>query len=157
MFVCRIAGRLFGVFKGDKGSSMAIATMNGHSRPEGSVVIIGAGTQGRRLAFMVGRILPQSAFAGAKWHIQWTSRGGNVTLVDLQEQQLQDGLKYVQQLRAAETEHTGAWGAVKTAHPDALETVLKDSWLVVEVCHPEPRGRMRGVIFNVEYSASLRI
>lgn len=64
---------------------------------------------------------------------QWTSKGGNVTLVDLQEQQLQEGLKYVHQLRAAETGHSGTWGEVKTAHPDSLGTILKDAWLVVEV------------------------
>lgn len=64
---------------------------------------------------------------------QWSSKGGNVTLVDLQEQQLQDGLKYVHQLRAGETSHSGAWGEVKTAHPDSLESELKDAWLVVEV------------------------
>lgn len=113
---------------------MAIATTNGHTGPEGSVVIIGAGTQGRRLAFMVGYSTLHERFLGLIVS-QWTSRGGNVTLVDLQDQQLQDGLKYVHQLRAAETGHSGLWGEVKTAHPDALETVLKDAWLVVEVCH----------------------
>lgn len=62
MFVCHFAVRLFRFFKS---FSMAIATVNGHARMEGSVVIIGAGTQGRRLAFMVGLIRPKSAFAGA--------------------------------------------------------------------------------------------
>lgn len=72
---------------------------------------------------------------------QWSSKGGNVTLVDLQEQQLQDGLKYVHQLRA-ETSHSGAWGDVTTAHPSALEFLLEDAWLVVEVssCIPGDRN-----------------
>ncbi|KAF9252839.1 hypothetical protein DTO006G1_2080 [Penicillium roqueforti] len=48
--------------------------MEGVQKPQGSVVIIGAGTQGRRLAHM------------------WSSRGGTVRLVDPQEKQLQDGL-----------------------------------------------------------------
>lgn len=54
-------------------------------------------------------------------------------MVDLQDQQLQDGLKYVQQLRAAEPDHQGGWGEVKTSHPATLSTALKDAWLIVEV------------------------
>ncbi|CAI7605829.1 unnamed protein product [Penicillium glandicola] len=63
--------------------------MEGVQKPQGSVVIIGAGTQGRRLAYM------------------WSNRGGTVRPVDLQEQQLQDGLKYVEQLRANATDDEG--------------------------------------------------
>ncbi|KAL2869602.1 3-hydroxyacyl-CoA dehydrogenase family protein [Aspergillus lucknowensis] len=85
--------------------------------PQGSVVIVGAGTQGRRLAYM------------------WSSRGGLVYLVDLNERQLAEGVRYVQQLRA-EKEHRANWGDVRTATPDSLEPILLDSWLVVE-CVPE--------------------
>ncbi|KAJ5781068.1 hypothetical protein N7457_006228 [Penicillium paradoxum] len=87
-------------------------------KPQGSVVILGAGTQGRRLAHM------------------WSSRGGTVRLVDLQEQQLQDGLKYVDQLRADTKDHDGNWGKIETSHPDQLQSTLQDAWLVVE-CVPE--------------------
>ncbi|KAL2793715.1 6-phosphogluconate dehydrogenase [Aspergillus keveii] len=82
-------------------------------KPQGSVVIIGAGTQGRRLAYM------------------WSSQGGLVYLVDLNERQLEDGLRYVQQLRT-EAKHPGTWGDVRLATPDSLESILQDSWLVVE-------------------------
>ena len=54
-------------------------------------------------------------------------------LVDLQKQQLQDGLKYVQQLRNAAVDHDRTWGEVTVAQPDALATILQDAWLVVEV------------------------
>ncbi|KAJ5124825.1 uncharacterized protein N7515_008650 [Penicillium bovifimosum] len=92
--------------------------MEGIQKPQGSVVILGAGTQGRRLAYM------------------WSSRGGIVRLVDLQEQQLQDGLKYVDQLRAETKDHDGDWGKIETSDPSSLESTLKDAWLVVE-CVPE--------------------
>ncbi|OJJ53542.1 hypothetical protein ASPSYDRAFT_212492 [Aspergillus sydowii CBS 593.65] len=82
--------------------------------PQGSVVIIGAGTQGRRLAYM------------------WSSRGGVVYLVDLNQQQLEDGLKYVEQLRSEATTHSGTWGDVRISTPDSLESILQGAWLVVE-------------------------
>lgn len=65
---------------------------------------------------------------------QWSSRGGTVHLVDLQELQLQDGVAYVQQLRAEAGNHDGLnWGEIKTSTPDSLQKTLKDAWLVVEV------------------------
>lgn len=65
--------------------------------------------------------------------LKWSSRGGTVRLVDLQEQQLQDGLKYVEQLRADATDHEGDWGTVETSQPSSLQYTLQDAWLVVEV------------------------
>jgi hypothetical protein len=65
--------------------------------------------------------------------LKWSSRGGTVRLVDLQEQQLEDGLKYVEQLRADATDHEGDWGRIETSQPASLQSTLKDSWLVVEV------------------------
>lgn len=65
--------------------------------------------------------------------LKWSSRGGTVRLVDLQEQQLQDGLKYVEQLRADATDHEGDWGRIETSQPSSLQSTLKDAWLVVEV------------------------
>lgn len=65
--------------------------------------------------------------------LKWSSRGGTVRLVDLQEQQLQDGLKYVEQLRADTTDHEGDWGKIETSQPSSLKSTLQDAWLVVEV------------------------
>jgi hypothetical protein len=65
--------------------------------------------------------------------LKWSSRGGTVRLVDLQEQQLQDGLKYVEQLRADATDHDGDWGQIETSQPSSLQSTLQDAWLVVEV------------------------
>ncbi|KAJ5864860.1 uncharacterized protein N7529_006776 [Penicillium soppii] len=100
-------------------------------KPQGSVVIIGAGTQGRRLAYM------------------WSSKGGTVALVDLQEQQLRDGLQYVQQLREEAKDHDGDWGAVEVSQPAALESTLKDAWLVVE-CVPENLKLKQKVITQLD-------
>ncbi|KAL1960133.1 hypothetical protein VTO42DRAFT_305 [Malbranchea cinnamomea] len=98
----------------------------------GSVVIIGAGTQGRRLAYM------------------WSSRGGSVCLVDLSEKQLQDALQYVQQLRAAVTDDRGRnWGAVRTCSPSSLEAALTDAWLVIE-CVPEVLALKQKVIAQLD-------
>lgn len=65
--------------------------------------------------------------------LKWSSRGGTVRLVDLKEQQLQDGLKYVEQLRADATDHKGDWGKIETSQPSSLQYTLQDAWLVVEV------------------------
>lgn len=65
--------------------------------------------------------------------MKWSGRGGSVCLVDLQKQQLQDGLSYVNQLRNAAIDHEKNWGDVTVAHPDSLGSVLQDAWLVVEV------------------------
>ncbi|KIA75448.1 3-hydroxyacyl-CoA dehyrogenase [Aspergillus ustus] len=99
-------------------------------RPQGSVVIIGAGTQGRRLAYM------------------WSSRGGLVYLVDLNQRQLEEGLQYVEQLRM-EAQHSGTWGDVRLATPDSLESLLHDSWLVVE-CVPENLALKRKVLTQLD-------
>ncbi|KAK2799597.1 hypothetical protein FQN50_008435 [Emmonsiellopsis sp. PD_5] len=103
-------------------------------RPEGAVVIIGAGTQGRRLAYM------------------WSCRGGSVYLVDLNEQQLQDGIQYVQQLRAAAAtarQEKENWGQVKTSTPASLESILKEAWLVIE-CVPENLALKQKVIAQLD-------
>ncbi|KAL2813389.1 hypothetical protein BJX63DRAFT_431977 [Aspergillus granulosus] len=99
-------------------------------RLQGSVIIIGAGTQGRRLAYM------------------WSRRGGLVYLVDLNERQLEEGLQYVQQLRA-EAEHPGPWGDVRLATPDSLESILQDSWLVIE-CVPENLALKQKVLTQLD-------
>jgi hypothetical protein len=64
---------------------------------------------------------------------KWSGRGGSVCLVDLQKQQLQDGLSYVHQLRNAAVDHDRNWGDVTVSQPDCLGSILQDAWLVVEV------------------------
>jgi len=73
--------------------------------------------------------------------MKWSSKGGTVCLVDLQEQQLQDGLQYVQQLREEAKDHEGIWGKVEVSQPSSLESTLKEAWLVVEVRATHSRGR----------------
>ncbi|CAG8902074.1 unnamed protein product [Penicillium egyptiacum] len=92
--------------------------MEHFQRLPGSIVIIGAGTQGRRLAYM------------------WSSRGGSVSLVDFQEQQLHDSVQYVQRLRDIHADREKSWGEIGISYPNSLKTTLKDAWLVME-CVPE--------------------
>lgn len=108
-------------------------TIDTTQRPAGSVVIIGAGTQGRRLAFMVSEDLKFCHQLHSANKAKWSGRGGSVCLVDLQKQQLQDGLSYVHQLRNAAVDHDPNWGDVTVSQPDSLESILQDAWLVVEV------------------------
>lgn len=68
-----------------------------------------------------------------------------MSLVDIQDQQLQCGLKYVQQLRAQAKDHQGTWGEVGISHPSSLRSTLKDAWLVIEVCCLD-RERMTVII-----------
>ncbi len=109
-------------------------TLDITKRPAGSVVIIGAGTQGRRLAYMVSERFELQRRKFSINSTKWSGRGGSVCLVDLQKQQLQDGLRYVQQLRNAAVDHDRNWGEVTASQPDSLESILQDAWLVVEVC-----------------------
>lgn len=108
-------------------------TIDTTQRPAGSVVIVGAGTQGRRLAFMVSKYLKIRRQGHPANNRKWSGRGGSVCLVDLQKQQLQDGLNYVHQLRNAAVDHDRNWGDVTVSQPDSLESILQDAWLVVEV------------------------
>lgn len=96
-------------------------------------MVLGAGTQGRRLAYMVSDNCPKFKLVIANKLLKWSSRGGTVRLVDLQEKQLQDGLKYVEQLRAETKDHDGNWGKIETCQPSSLQSALEDAWLVVEV------------------------
>ncbi|KAJ5107463.1 hypothetical protein N7456_004138 [Penicillium angulare] len=86
--------------------------------------------------------------------VHWSSKGGPVTLVDLQEQQLQNGLDYVQQLREANADRADQWGEIKTACPDSLATSLQNSWLVIE-CVPENLALKRKVIAELDDLAPL--
>lgn len=82
------------------------------------VSILGAGTQGRRLAFM------------------WSSQGQDVHLIDAQPSQLQASIGAVEELRASWSAEGAATGKIVTHLPDELGQALQSSWLVVE-CVPE--------------------
>ncbi|KAL9572454.1 hypothetical protein ACKAV7_003287 [Fusarium commune] len=83
-----------------------------------SVTLIGAGTQGRRLAFM------------------WSSRGNDVHLVDGQEAQLQASIKAIEEFRQSSSNRNASWGRIITHSPESLREALQVAWLVVE-CVPE--------------------
>ncbi|KAB8075902.1 hypothetical protein BDV29DRAFT_189899 [Aspergillus leporis] len=104
--------------------------------PQGSVVIIGAGTQGRRLAYM------------------WSIKGRSVYLVDLSEKQLQESLRYVQQLRSATMDHIGMWGEIKATTPAQLESALNFAWLVIE-CVPESLSLKQKIVAQLDRAAPM--
>ncbi|KXL47035.1 hypothetical protein M433DRAFT_580 [Acidomyces richmondensis BFW] len=79
-----------------------------------AVALIGAGTQGRRLAHM------------------WTSCGSNVHLIDEKPSQLRDALAFVDELRERPEYQMTQWGSITTHSPEALDGALKDSWLAIE-------------------------
>ncbi|EED14017.1 3-hydroxyacyl-CoA dehyrogenase, putative [Talaromyces stipitatus ATCC 10500] len=96
-----------------------------------AVVILGAGTQGRRLAYM------------------WSSTGKPVHLVDRQEKQLSEGIDYVQQLRASPSAISKNWGNITTSSPDRLNSALQQAWLAIE-CVPENINLKRTVISELD-------
>ncbi|KAJ3459940.1 hypothetical protein MRS44_016013 [Fusarium solani] len=96
-----------------------------------SVTLIGAGTQGRRLAFM------------------WSSRGNDVHIVDGQESQLQASLKAIEGFRLEDSTKDARWGRIITHTPETLREALQASWLVVE-CVPEQLPLKRKVISQLD-------
>ncbi|KID74304.1 3-hydroxyacyl-CoA dehydrogenase, NAD binding protein, partial [Metarhizium brunneum ARSEF 3297] len=82
-----------------------------------SVTVLGAGSQGRRLAYM------------------WSSRGNDVHLIDGKPSQLQASVENVNQLRS-QLDPNGNFGKVRAHSPDFMRAALSESWLVVE-CIPE--------------------
>ncbi|KAM5384866.1 hypothetical protein ACJA88_002713 [Fusarium oxysporum] len=91
---------------------------DGFITPRTSVTLIGAGTQGRRLAFM------------------WSSRGNDVHLVDGQEAQLQASIEAIEEFRQSSSNRNAFWGRIITHSPESLREALQAAWLVVE-CVPE--------------------
>ncbi|PVH75072.1 3-hydroxyacyl-CoA dehydrogenase [Cadophora sp. DSE1049] len=85
-----------------------------------SVALIGAGTQGTRLAFM------------------WSRLGRPVHLVDQDQQRLQGALTDIQKLRRdwPATEASIEWGNVTIYQSPQLAQSVANSWLIVE-CVPE--------------------
>ncbi|KAM5376798.1 hypothetical protein ACJZ2D_005421 [Fusarium nematophilum] len=99
--------------------------------PRTSVALIGAGTQGRRLAFM------------------WSSCGKDVHLVDGQESQLQASLKAIEGFRSESTRKESRWGRIITHSPETLVQALQSAWLVVE-CVPEQLPLKQRVISELD-------
>ncbi|KAJ3529397.1 hypothetical protein NM208_g9779 [Fusarium decemcellulare] len=99
--------------------------------PRTSVTLIGAGTQGRRLAFM------------------WSSRGNDVHLVDAQHSQLDASLKAIDDFRADAAIKNVQRGRIITHSPDTLREALQTAWLVVE-CVPEQLPLKRKVITELD-------
>lgn len=100
-----------------------------------SVAIIGAGTQGCRLAYM------------------WSSTGHDVHLVDAQASQLEGSHKVIEGFRSAASPKPSRWGEIVTHFPDRLSTALQTAWLVVE-CVPEQLQLKRKVITELDSLAA---
>ncbi|KAL6920833.1 hypothetical protein FSHL1_004810 [Fusarium sambucinum] len=95
------------------------------------VTIIGAGTQGRRLAFM------------------WSSTGNDVHLVDNQEAQLQASLEAIDEFRRSSNKENASWGKIITHSRETLSEALQAAWLVVE-CVPERLDLKQKVISELD-------
>ncbi|CAF3609077.1 unnamed protein product [Fusarium graminearum] len=96
-----------------------------------TVTLIGAGTQGRRLAFM------------------WSSTGSDVHLVDSQEAQLQASLEAIDEFRRSCNKENASWGKIITHSRDTLSEALQAAWLVVE-CVPERLDLKQKVIVELD-------
>ncbi|KAH7176721.1 hypothetical protein EDB81DRAFT_864231 [Dactylonectria macrodidyma] len=100
--------------------------------PKAAVTLIGAGTQGRRLAHM------------------WSSQGNNVHLVDAQPNQLEASITAIDEFRStAALDKEVSWGQVITHSPESLASALQKSWLVVE-CVPEQLPLKKRVISELD-------
>ncbi|KAH7305201.1 hypothetical protein B0I35DRAFT_400396 [Stachybotrys elegans] len=99
--------------------------------PFTAICIVGAGTQGRRLAFM------------------WSSAGTDVHLIDGQPSQLRDSLHAIDLFRNKSHQKNPRWGRVSTKPPGDLATALRDSWLALE-CVPERLSLKRDIIMNLD-------
>jgi 3-hydroxyacyl-CoA dehydrogenase len=96
-----------------------------------AVAILGAGTQGRRLAFM------------------WTSRGNDVHLIDAQAGQLEASVRAVDDFRLSWSTDEQQKGKVYTHLTTELSAALQNAWLVVE-CVPERLPLKRQVIAQLD-------
>ncbi|KAL1977251.1 hypothetical protein VTN31DRAFT_110 [Thermomyces dupontii] len=104
-----------------------------------AVTLVGAGTQGRRLAYM------------------WSTRGRPVYLVDQNTDQLSRAWNDIQFLRrsdehAAINKNVDKWGCVHATSADDMSTALQNSWLVVE-CVPESLQLKKSVISRIDGAA----
>jgi 3-hydroxyacyl-CoA dehydrogenase len=100
-----------------------------------TVTLIGAGTQGRRLAFM------------------WSSTGNDVHLVDGQEAQLQASLEAIDEFQRSSKKENASWGKIITHSRDTLSKAVQAAWLIVE-CVPERLDLKQKVIMELDSIAS---
>ncbi|KAL3607227.1 hypothetical protein FPOAC2_02203 [Fusarium poae] len=96
-----------------------------------AVTLIGAGTQGRRLAFM------------------WSSTGNDVHLVDSQESQLLASLEAIDDFQKSSNKEYASWGKIITHSRETLCEALQAAWLVVE-CVPERLDLKQKVISELD-------
>ncbi|CAL00704.1 uncharacterized protein An04g02170 [Aspergillus niger] len=82
-----------------------------------AVTLLGAGTQGSRLAYMYRK--------------QWSRQGRPVYLVDQSPAQLNLALATIQRLRASNP--AGKEGKITSLTVDDLDPALRDSWLAIEM------------------------
>ncbi|KAH8753967.1 hypothetical protein BGZ57DRAFT_833000 [Hyaloscypha finlandica] len=99
---------------------------------KGAVAILGAGTQGRRLAYM------------------WSSRGRPVKLIDKKPDALEAALVEIDKFRTSdgkETAHKG--GVISIFGLDELDVALEGAWLAVENV-PESMKLKRSVVQQLD-------
>ncbi|KAJ5216939.1 hypothetical protein N7468_009947 [Penicillium chermesinum] len=121
-----------------------------------AVTLLGAGTQGTRLAYMV-RFLPlhirQSRTAPKLVKHQWSRCGQPVYLIDKNKSQLDRAWKQIQSLRDQGSylgsDGSGKWGDVIRASSDELKPALAESWLTVE-CVPESLALKKTVVQELD-------
>ncbi|GCB23872.1 3-hydroxybutyryl-CoA dehydrogenase [Aspergillus awamori] len=94
-----------------------------------AVTLLGAGTQGSRLAYM------------------WSRQGRPVYLVDQSPAQLNLALATIQRLRASNP--AGKEGKITSLTVDNLDPALRDSWLAIE-CVPEDLEYKRSVMLELD-------
>ncbi|GFN12940.1 3-hydroxyacyl-CoA dehydrogenase family protein [Aspergillus tubingensis] len=94
-----------------------------------AVTLLGAGTQGSRLAYM------------------WSRQGRPVYLVDKSPAQLNLALATIQRLRASDP--AGKEGKISSLTVDDLDPALRDSWLAIE-CVPEDLEYKRSVMLDLD-------
>ncbi|KAL1963348.1 hypothetical protein VTN77DRAFT_8469 [Rasamsonia byssochlamydoides] len=104
-----------------------------------AVTLLGAGSQGRRLAYM------------------WSRLGRPVHLIDQNEKQLSRAWDEIQALRLNNVEiarKVDRWGSIITSSPQkGLEHAVSNSWLLVE-CVPESLELKREVIKQMDEAAA---
>ncbi|KAJ5585488.1 uncharacterized protein N7459_005288 [Penicillium hispanicum] len=99
-----------------------------------AVTLLGAGTQGTRLAYM------------------WSRCGRPVYLIDRNEKQLERSWKEIQKLRSRESVSYGVTeksGSVVRGSADELKNAVLNSWLAIE-CVPESLDLKRSVIQELD-------